>query len=82
MRGRDQDRVKTLLKIGAALSSESNIDLLLEMMQTIPEAGVGASRQRVHLELQNLRDAGELDLGYRKIIIRPLFFERTPLPPR
>jgi len=44
--------------------------------------GVGASRQRVHLELQNLRDAGELDLGYRKIIIRPLFFERTPLPPR
>lgn len=32
MRGRDQDRVKTLLKIGAALSSESNIDLLLEMI--------------------------------------------------
>jgi hypothetical protein len=32
MRGSDQGRVKTLLKIGAALSSQNNIDLLLEMI--------------------------------------------------
>jgi CRP-like cAMP-binding protein len=37
--------------------------------------GVGGSRQRVHLELQNLRDLGEVDLAYRKIIIRPSFFK-------
>jgi len=40
-------------------------------------AGVGASRQRVHLELQNLRDLGEVDLAYRKIIIRPKFFQHV-----
>jgi CRP-like cAMP-binding protein len=38
--------------------------------------GVGASRQRVHMELQSLRDTGEIELGYRKLIVRPLFFER------
>jgi CRP/FNR family cyclic AMP-dependent transcriptional regulator len=41
--------------------------------------GVGASRQRVHLELSNLRDLGELDLAYRKVIIRPRFFEKLQL---
>lgn len=35
---------------------------------------VGASRQRVHQELQNLRDEGELTLAYRKLILRPRFF--------
>lgn len=38
--------------------------------------GVGASRQRVHMELQALRDLGEIELGYRKVIVRPLFFEK------
>lgn len=38
--------------------------------------GVGASRQRVHLELQTLQEQGEIDLAYRKIIIRPRFFKK------
>ena len=35
---------------------------------------VGASRQRVHQELQQLRDRDELGLAYRKLILRPKFF--------
>lgn len=38
--------------------------------------GVGASRQRVHMELQHLRELGELELGYRKLILLPPFFEK------
>lgn len=38
---------------------------------------VGASRQRVHQELQNLRDAGELRLAYRKLIVLPRFFAQV-----
>lgn len=41
--------------------------------------GVGASRQRVHLELSKLRELGELDLAYRKVILRPCFFEKLQL---
>jgi CRP-like cAMP-binding protein len=36
---------------------------------------VGASRQRVHLELQSLKCQGEIDLAYRKVILRPVFFQ-------
>lgn len=35
----------------------------------------GASRQRVQMALKAMRDGGELDVAYRKIILRPLFFE-------
>ena len=38
---------------------------------------VGASRQRVHQELQNLRDAGELRLAYHKLIVQPRFFAQA-----
>lgn len=38
--------------------------------------GVGGSRQRVHMELKAMRDRGELDLSYRKVILRPRFFEQ------
>jgi CRP-like cAMP-binding protein len=41
--------------------------------------GVGASRQRVHLELQTLRDLGEVELAYRKLILRPTFFRQLQL---
>lgn len=39
-------------------------------------AGVGASRQRVHEELQRLREGGDIELAYRKVILYPQFFER------
>ena len=42
--------------------------------------GVGASRQRVQMELKAMRDLGELDVAYRKIILRPLFFEKYNQP--
>ena len=41
--------------------------------------GVGASRQRVHLELRTLRDLGEVEVAYRKLILRPRFFEQLRL---
>lgn len=37
--------------------------------------GVGASRQRVHAELKRLRASGEVELGYRKVILYPRFFD-------
>jgi CRP/FNR family transcriptional regulator, cyclic AMP receptor protein len=40
--------------------------------------GVGGSRQRVHMELQAMRDRDELELAYRKIILRPCFFDGLP----
>jgi CRP-like cAMP-binding protein len=40
---------------------------------------VGASRQRVHMELQALQALGEVDLAYRKLIVRPKFFEQLHL---
>ena len=38
--------------------------------------GVGASRQRVQMELKAMRDRGELDVAYRKVVLRPRFFEQ------
>jgi hypothetical protein len=67
-------RFTMTVDMSEALVLHFSRDLLLEMMQTIPEVGVGASRQRVHVELQNLRDQGQLELGYRKVILRPNFF--------
>jgi CRP-like cAMP-binding protein len=40
---------------------------------------VGASRQRVHMELKQLQAEGCVELAYRKIIVRPLFAERLRL---
>lgn len=40
---------------------------------------VGASRQRVHMELKQLQAEGCVELAYRKIIVRPLFVERLRL---
>lgn len=37
---------------------------------------VGASRQRVHSELKRLQDMQEVELAYRKLIVRPLFFKK------
>lgn len=37
--------------------------------------GVGASRQRVQMELKAMRQRGEIELAHRKIILRPVFFE-------
>lgn len=37
---------------------------------------VGASRQRVHLELRYLQEQGDVDLAYRKVVVRPQFFEK------
>lgn len=37
---------------------------------------VGASRQRVHSELKRLQELQEVELAYRKVIVRPLFFRK------
>ncbi len=42
---------------------------VLEIAQDDLAAAVGASRQRVHMELRKLEDAGFLKLAYRKIIL-------------
>jgi len=42
---------------------------VLEIAQDDLAAAVGASRQRVHMELRKLEDAGILKLAYRKIIL-------------
>lgn len=42
--------------------------------------GVGASRQRVQMELKAMRDRGELEVAYRKVILYPLFFEKLRQP--
>lgn len=42
--------------------------------------GVGASRQRVHEELKRLRESGDIELAYRKVILYPRFFEHLDSP--
>ncbi|MEJ8856960.1 Crp/Fnr family transcriptional regulator [Variovorax robiniae] len=43
--------------------------VVLDIAQDDLAAAVGASRQRVHIELRKLEDAGVLKLAYRKIIL-------------
>lgn len=42
--------------------------------------GGGASRQRVHEELKRLRESGDIELAYRKVILYPRFFEHRDSP--
>lgn len=44
---------------------------VLDVAQNDLAAAVGASRQRVHMELRKLEDSGFLKLGYRRIILLP-----------
>jgi CRP-like cAMP-binding protein len=78
-----QDKLRSVLywfsKHYAIAGRDGSVELWVS--QTELAEGVGASRQRVHMELQNLRDLGEIDLAYRKVIIRPVFFERFRAEP-
>lgn len=72
------DKLKTLLlwwaKQHGIPARDGSVELWIS--QNDIANGVGGSRQRVHLELQGLRDAGDIELGYRKLIVRPAFFVR------
>lgn len=64
----------------APAAIDGSVELWVSQSQ-LAEA-VGASRQRVHLELQQLRDLGEIDIAYRKVIVRKRFFEQMQQPRR
>lgn len=72
------DKVRVLLSRWAEGYGIPARDGSVELWITQHElaAGVGASRQRVHVELQNLKNLGEIDLTYRKLVLHPLFFEK------
>lgn len=80
------DRLRALLACWAAHHGIAAVDGSVELwvVQNELAVGAGASRQRVHMELQQLRDSGEIELGYRKVILRPAFFKHTEMlpPPR
>ena len=64
-------RVRAQLDRMAAQFGKKDDDghLVLDIAQDDLAAAVGASRQRVHIELRKLEDAGVLKLAYRKIIL-------------
>lgn len=80
------DRMRALLACWATHHGIPAIDGSVELwvVQSELAVGAGASRQRVHMELQQLRDQGEIELGYRKVILRPAFFKNMKVlpPPR
>ncbi|MDP3519577.1 MAG: Crp/Fnr family transcriptional regulator [Hydrogenophaga sp.] len=78
------DRLRALLACWATHHGIAAVDGSVELwvVQSELAVGAGASRQRVHMELQQLRDQGEIELGYRKVILRPAFFRKMQdLPP-
>lgn len=80
------DRLRAVLGLWAKhygiAARDGSVELWISQTQLAED--VGASRQRVHMELQQLRDSGEIELGYRKVILRPAFFKHTEMlpPPR
>ena len=75
------DKIRVVLAWWSNQFGQPALDGTVELWvsQTDLANGVGGSRQRVHKELNALRDQGELDLAYRKVRLRPLFFERLRL---
>jgi len=72
------DKMRTVLRWWARQHGAPARDGSVELWVTQNDLadGVGASRQRVQMELKAMRDQGELDVAYRKIVLRPLFFEK------
>jgi CRP-like cAMP-binding protein len=77
-----QDKLRAVLSWWARHHGIAALDGSVELWVAQGElaVGAGASRQRVHMELQALRDLGEIDLAYRKVILRPAFFARLGIP--
>lgn len=72
------DKIRAVLAWWSNQYGQPALDGSVELWvsQTDLANGVGGSRQRVHKELNTLRDQGEVDLAYRKVRLRPRFFER------
>ncbi len=77
-----EDKLRTVLLWWARQHGAPARDGSVELWVTQNDLanGVGASRQRVQMELKAMRDLGELDVAYRKIVLRPLFFEKYKQP--
>ena len=69
--GRLQDRIQAALQHLAAENGEALADgrLRLRVTQQDISDAVGASRQRVNEALHSLQQAGQIEIGYRRITI-------------